>query len=94
MPKLSRLLEGMCRSIPTRERSISKTVTLCGETKDCRRLNTVKKLDTVAVKINMVNSAVRVTTIKDVIRKFRNAGRKVITIRRNMMWIDFEPVNR
>ena len=61
------MLEGMCRSIPIRERSI-----LCGETKDCRRLNTVKKLDTVAVKINMVNSAVRVTTIKDVIRKFRN----------------------
>ena len=65
---------------------------MCGETKDCRRLNTVKKLDTVAVKINMVNSAVRVTTIKDVIKKFRNAGRKVI--RRNMMWIDFELVNR
>ena len=60
----------------------------------CRRLNTVKKLHTVAVKIGMVSSAVRVTTIKDVIRKFRNDGRKVITIRRNMIWIDFEPVNR
>ena len=67
---------------------------LCGETKNRRRRNTVKKLDTVAVKIDMVNSAVRVTAIKDVIRKFRNAGRKVITIRRNMMLLDFEPVNR
>ena len=41
-----------------------------------------------------MNSAVRVTTVKDVIRKFRSAGRKVITIRRNMMLIDFELVNR
>ena len=62
-------------------------VTLCGETK-------VKKLHTVAVNIKMVSGAVRITTMKDVIRKFRNDGRKVITIRRNMMWIDFEPVNR
>lgn len=94
VPKLSRLLKGMCRSIPTRERTVSQTVTLCGETKVCRRLNTVKKLHTVAVNIEMVSGAVRITTMKDVIRKFRNDGRKVITIRRNMMWIDFEPVNR
>ena len=51
-------------------------------------------METVAIKINIVNSAVRVTTVKDVIRKFRSAGRKVITIRRNMMLIDFELVNR